>query len=75
GQINELLSHVKMIENSQKQSETNYRIDADAQDEIKQFLRMEQYGITQLISIINNDMKCLKIISTGLRELAEKRHF
>lgn len=65
-----------MIENSQKQSETtNYRIDADAQDEIKQFLKMEQYGITQLIDIINNDMKCLKIISTGLRELIEKRHF
>ncbi|XP_030765528.1 nucleoporin p54-like [Sitophilus oryzae] len=75
GQINELLSHVKMIENSQKQTEANYRIDADAQDEIKQFLKMEQHGITQLINIINNDMKSLKIITDGLKQLSERRHF
>ncbi|XP_060524640.1 nucleoporin p54 [Cylas formicarius] len=73
GQINELLSHVKMIETTQKQSEQKYRLDAEAQDEIKQFLKMEQHGISQLISIINNDMQALKLITEGLKEMEQQR--
>ncbi|CAH0553376.1 unnamed protein product [Brassicogethes aeneus] len=69
GQINELLSHVKMIEGSQKQYSQNYRVDADAQEEIKQFLKMEQNGISQLINIINGDLQSIKIINEGLQQV------
>ncbi|XP_066138209.1 probable nucleoporin Nup54 [Euwallacea fornicatus] len=72
GQINELLSHVKLLENTTK-PHSQYRVDADAQDEIKQFLRMEQNGISQLIDIVNTDQKSLEIVKSGMKELAEKR--
>ncbi|XP_018565499.1 nucleoporin p54 [Anoplophora glabripennis] len=69
GQINELLSHVKMMEGTQKQNNQNYRIDADAQEEIKQFLKMQQNGIAQLINIINNDLQSIKIINEGMKQI------
>ncbi|KAJ8934338.1 hypothetical protein NQ314_013379 [Rhamnusium bicolor] len=69
GQINELLSNVKMLEGTQKQNNQNYRIDAEAQEEIKQFLRMEQSGIAQLINIINNDLESIKIINEGMNRI------
>ncbi|XP_050305929.1 nucleoporin p54 isoform X2 [Anthonomus grandis grandis] len=74
GQINELLSHVKLLETSAKQSGC-YRIDADAQEDIRQFLKMEQSGISQLVNIVNNDIKALQIISDGYKELLEKKQF
>ncbi|KAL1489308.1 hypothetical protein ABEB36_014231 [Hypothenemus hampei] len=73
GQINELLSHVKMMQNAPKQT-PQYWIDTEAQEEIKQYLKMEQNGIAQLVSIVNNDLKCLQIIRDGLKELTERRH-
>lgn len=43
-----------------------YKIDPNVQEDIKQFLSMEQNGISHLISIVNEDMKHLKIVSEGL---------
>lgn len=73
GQINELLSHVKMIESSAKQT-TVYQVNADSQDEIKQFLKLEQDGISQLINIVDTDLKSLQIITDGLKEMVQRRH-
>ncbi|KAH1022783.1 hypothetical protein HUJ04_012128 [Dendroctonus ponderosae] len=73
GQINELLSHVKMIESSAKQTNL-YQVNADAQDEIKQFLKLEQNGISQLINIVDTDLKSLQIITDGLKELVQRCH-
>ncbi|KAJ8921691.1 hypothetical protein NQ315_010601 [Exocentrus adspersus] len=69
GQINELLSHVKMMEGCQKQNNHNYRLDAEAQEEIKQFLKMQQNGIAQLINIINNDLQAIKIMNEGMKQM------
>lgn len=50
-----------------------YRMEPKAQDDIKQFLKMEQNGIAHLISIINQDLQDLKIISDGMQELVIKQ--
>ncbi|KAF5295979.1 hypothetical protein FQA39_LY12751 [Lamprigera yunnana] len=50
-----------------------YEMDAKIQEEIKDFLKMEQNGITQLINIIKTDMQNLKIISEGLEKIKNKQ--
>lgn len=47
-------------------SNERYKMEPDSQDDIKQFLKMEQNGIAHLVKIINTDLKNLKIISDGL---------
>lgn len=49
-----------------------YKMDPQAQEDIKQFLKMEQNGIQNLINIINKDMKDLKIICEGLSKMMSK---
>lgn len=71
GQINELLSHVKLIEGSKKQSTQNYRIDTDSEEDIKQFLKMEQDGVSQLINIVKCDLQAIKIINEGLQQMLQ----
>ncbi|XP_074033237.1 nuclear pore complex protein Nup54 isoform X1 [Leptinotarsa decemlineata] len=72
GQVNELLAFVKLMDgSSQKQSQHTYKLDVDAQDEIKQLLKMEQGGITQLINIIQNDLEALNIINTGMKQMIQ----
>lgn len=51
----------------------SYKIDRDAQGDIKQFLAMEQNGIANLINIVNQDMRDLNLISEGLREMRKLR--
>ncbi|XP_057668098.1 nucleoporin p54 [Diorhabda carinulata] len=68
GQVNEILSNIKMLAGRYKQSCPSYRLDAEAQEEIKQFLKMEQSGIAQLINIIQTDLKVLNIINDGLKQ-------
>lgn len=57
------------MEGTQKQNNQNYRIDADAQEDIKQFLKMQQNGIGQLVNIINNDLQAIKIINEGMKQI------
>lgn len=71
GQVNELLANVKMMEGTQKQNSQQYRIDVEAQDEIKQLLKMEQGGIGQLINIIHTDLQTLNIISEGMKQILQ----
>lgn len=59
------------MEGNQKQNSQQYRIDAEAQDEIKQLLKMEQSGIAQLINIINTDLQSLNIISDGMKQILQ----
>lgn len=49
-----------------------YKMEPKAQDDIKQFLNMEQDGISHLINIINKDIKDLKIICDGLTKITTK---
>lgn len=56
------------MEGTQKQNNQQYRIDAEAQDEIKQLLKMQQGGISQLINVIHADLQTLDIISAGMKQ-------
>ncbi|KAG5878395.1 hypothetical protein JTB14_022675 [Gonioctena quinquepunctata] len=69
GQVNELLSNVKLMEGAQKQAGHSYRLDSESQEEIKQLLRMEQGGIGQLINVIKTDLEALNIINLGLKQI------
>ncbi|CAH2002285.1 unnamed protein product [Acanthoscelides obtectus] len=69
GQLNELLSNVKMIEGSQKQIAVQYRLDTEAQEEIKQLLKMEHNGIAQLVNIIKGDLHALNTIQEGMKQM------
>lgn len=60
-----------MMEGSHKQNNQRYRIDAEAQDEIKQLLKMEQNGIAQLINIVNSDLQALSIINEGFKQIIQ----
>lgn len=46
-----------------------YKIDPDGQEELKQFLLMQQRGIAHLISIANQDLGDLKVITEGMNQL------
>ncbi|XP_018334556.1 probable nucleoporin Nup54 [Agrilus planipennis] len=70
GLLNELLSYVKLTGGFVIPKE-NYRIDSSALDDIKQFLRMQQNGISQLVNIINLDLQALKTINDGLKDLSK----
>lgn len=71
GQVNELLANVKMMEGIQKQNNQQYRIDSEAQEEIKQLLKMEQNGISQLMNIIRTDLQALNTISNGMKQILQ----
>ncbi|KAJ8979279.1 hypothetical protein NQ317_009893 [Molorchus minor] len=60
--------------NVPKQFKSRYLIDADALEDIKQFLKMQQSGIAQLINIVNTDMQSLKIIKEGLQQGVQGNH-
>lgn len=49
-----------------------YKMDVNVQEEIKQFLTMEQNGISHLIKIINTDLEHLKIIHDGMHQYLKK---
>lgn len=53
-------------------TQDQYKMDATVQEEIKQFLSMEQTGISHLIKIINSDMEALRVISEGMNQLMLK---
>nr|CAH7743766.1 unnamed protein product [Callosobruchus chinensis] len=71
GQLNELLSNVKMIEGGQKQNNMQYRLDTEAQEEIRQLLKMEHNGIAQLVNIIKSDLQALNIIQEGMKQMVQ----
>jgi len=70
GKVNELLSCTKVQSTFDLNGrQENYTVDPKAQEDIKQFLTMEQNGISHLVNIVNQDLKDLKIISEGMSEV------
>lgn len=43
-----------------------YRINPEAQEDVRQFIQMEQTGIQKVVETINQDLKDLKTIQDGL---------
>lgn len=50
-----------------------YKMEPAVQEDIKQFLRMEQTGINHLVEIINTDVVHLKTIRDGMQELIQRQ--
>ncbi|KAL3280106.1 hypothetical protein HHI36_017612 [Cryptolaemus montrouzieri] len=73
GQLIELMSCVKTVGNIGRQYNEHYNIDPQVQEDIKQFLQMEQTGISHLINIINTDLEALKIISDGMNQFLKTK--
>lgn len=48
-------------------------MDTKAQEDIKQFLHMQQQGIAELVKIVNEDLKDLKTIQDGLHEVVQMK--
>lgn len=73
GQIQELLASVQIRKKFfTPKNETTYKMDPNVQEDIKQFLKMQQNGIAHLVDIINNDLKDLKTIFEGMNEIIKK---
>ncbi|CAG9768757.1 unnamed protein product [Ceutorhynchus assimilis] len=70
GQLNELLSKIKLIESSAI-IDCQYNLVPETKDDIKQFLHMQQNAIAQLINIVASDLQSLQIITKGLKEMKE----
>lgn len=72
GQLQEIRCCVELYEIPESSLNQRYQMDAQVQEDIKQFLKMEQNGIAQLIKIIHSDLKSLKVISEGLEKIIKK---
>lgn len=55
------------------QTGEQYKMEPGVQEDIKQFLKMEQNGISHLVEIINNDLRDLKIISEGMNQILQAK--
>ncbi|XP_069702368.1 nucleoporin p54 [Periplaneta americana] len=72
GQVSELLSQMRMQRQEAAHREVErYSMDPAIQDDIKQFLVMEQNGMAHLIETIQRDMSNLKIIKEGMTRLLQ----
>lgn len=45
-----------------------YRIEPAAKEDLRQFLKLEQKGIAEVVKMVNKDLKDLKIMQEGLSQ-------
>ncbi|RZF40093.1 hypothetical protein LSTR_LSTR002496 [Laodelphax striatellus] len=71
GRLSELLSQMRMQrqEATQRESSGGYVMDPTMQDDIRQYLMMEQNGMAHLIEVIQNDLHDLKLMKEGTKKL------
>lgn len=48
---------------------TEYTLDKDSSEEMKTFLSMQQKAMSFLIETVNKDMKALKTITDGMKQI------
>ncbi|KRT80581.1 hypothetical protein AMK59_7255, partial [Oryctes borbonicus] len=69
GRLQEISSSVSLMDTLKVSlHHEQYRIDPAAQEDIRQFIQMEQTGIKKVVETINKDLKDLKIIQEGLSQ-------
>ncbi|XP_051783745.1 nucleoporin p54 isoform X1 [Erpetoichthys calabaricus] len=74
GRLNELMSQIRMQNHfGTVRSEERYNIDGDLLREIKQHLKLQQEGISHLISVIKDDLEDIKLIENGLQDSGHMR--
>uniref|UniRef100_A0A674C7R9 54 kDa nucleoporin n=1 Tax=Salmo trutta TaxID=8032 RepID=A0A674C7R9_SALTR len=67
GRLNELMSQIRMQNHfGAVRAEERYSVDGDLLREIRQHLKQQQEGLSQLISVIKDDVEDLKLIEHGL---------
>ncbi|XP_076014569.1 nucleoporin p54 isoform X2 [Genypterus blacodes] len=74
GRLNELMSQIRMQNHfGAVRSEERYSVDADLLREVRQHLKQQQEGISQLISVIKDDLEDIKLIEHGLTDSGHMR--
>ncbi|KAJ7986778.1 hypothetical protein DPEC_G00331910 [Dallia pectoralis] len=69
GRLNELMSQIRMQNHfGASRSEERYSVDGDLLREIRQHLKQQQEGLSQLISVIKDNVEDIKLIEHGLLE-------
>lgn len=68
-----MLSNVRYIHCTNRAPQEIYKMDPKAQDDIKQFLQMQQQGIAELVKIVNDDLADIKTIHDGLNEVFQTK--
>uniref|UniRef100_UPI00398F4961 nucleoporin p54 isoform X1 n=1 Tax=Pristiophorus japonicus TaxID=55135 RepID=UPI00398F4961 len=69
GRLNELMSQIRMQNHvGAVRSEERYSVDGDLLGEIKQHLKLQQEGLSHLISVLKEDLEDVKLIEHGLNE-------
>ncbi|XP_012988523.4 nucleoporin p54 isoform X2 [Esox lucius] len=67
GRLNELMSQIRMQNHfGAARSEERYSVHGDLLREIRQHLKQQQEGLSQLIRVIKDDVEDLKLIEHGL---------
>ncbi|CAH1714878.1 unnamed protein product [Chironomus riparius] len=70
GKLNELLAQMRMQRSQWAACGTSeYTLDKDSSDEMKNFLSMQQKAMELLIETVNKDMKDLKTINEGMNRM------
>lgn len=70
GKLSELLSQMRMQRSQWSSSgATEYTLDPASQEEMKNFLTVQQNAMQFLIETVNKDLKDLKVISDGLSQM------
>lgn len=72
GRLSELLSQMRMQQNQWTAASgggNEYALDRDSSEEMMAFLSMQQRAMQLLIETVNEDMKALNVISTGMTEI------
>jgi len=70
GRLNELLCAVRLQRSaSSGASVERYHLDPDAQEDVKQFLTLQQRGMAHLLDTARKDLAALNTIAEGMSKL------
>lgn len=53
-------------------AQPQYKLLPDAQIELKEFLQLQQSGIGKLVDIVKDDLRCISIITDGMRDIMKR---
>lgn len=71
--MNELISTVKLMPERIKQPQPKFKLVPESQAELKEFLQMQQNGISKLVDIVKEDTAALNIMIEGMRQITQNK--
>ena len=57
------------MENTARPPQPKYKLIPETQGELKDFLQLQQNGISKLVDIVKEDMRSLNIMIEGMRQI------